>query len=40
MIDTTSLISHRSTDLEQGPELYQTFKDKTDGCTKVVFNLA
>ena len=39
-IDTTSLISHRSTDLEQGPELYQAFKDKKDGCTKVVFNLS
>ncbi|WP_237478784.1 zinc-dependent alcohol dehydrogenase [Lichenibacterium dinghuense] len=39
-IDTTSLISHRSTDLKQGPDLYQKFKDKTDGCTKVVFNLA
>ena len=38
-IDTTSLISHRSTKLEEGPELYKTFKDKKDGCTKVVFNL-
>ncbi len=38
-IDTTSLISHRSTRLEDGPDLYQKFKDKTDGCTKVVFKL-
>ncbi len=36
-VDTTALISHRSTRLEDGPELYQTFKDKKDGCTKVVF---
>ena len=33
--DTTSFISHRGT-LEDGPELYKTFRDKTDGCTKVV----
>ena len=39
-IDTTSLISHRSTTLENGPELYRTFRDKADGCTKVVFNLS
>ena len=39
-IDTTSLISHRSTKLEDGPDLYQAFKDKKDGCTKVVFKLA
>ncbi len=38
-IDTTSLISHRSGSLEDGPSLYKTFKDKTDGCTKVVFHL-
>ena len=38
-VDTTGLISHRSTRLEDGPDLYQTFKDKTDGCTKVVFHL-
>ena len=38
-IDTTSLISHRSTNLEDGPDLYQAFKDKKDGCTKVVFKL-
>ena len=37
-IDTTSVISHRSTDLEQGPELYKIFKEKTDNCTKVVFH--
>ena len=39
-IDTTSLVTHRSTDLTQGPELYKTFRDKKDGCVKVVFNLA
>jgi threonine dehydrogenase-like Zn-dependent dehydrogenase len=39
-IDPTFLITHRSTDLAQGPELYKTFRDKTDGCVKVVFNLA
>ncbi|MEO9790197.1 MAG: glutathione-dependent formaldehyde dehydrogenase, partial [Aurantimonas coralicida] len=33
--DTTSFISHRGT-LEDGPELYKTFRDKTDNCTKVV----
>ena len=37
-IDTASVISHTSTDLEQGPELYKMFKEKTDGCTKVVFH--
>ena len=36
-VDMTSLISHRSTKLEDGPELYKTFRDKKDGCTKVVF---
>ncbi len=39
-IDTASLISHRSGRLEDGPDLYQTFKDKKDGCTKVVFQLS
>ena len=39
-IDTTSLISHRSTNLEDGPDLYKTFRDKKDGCTKVVFKLS
>ena len=39
-VDTTSIISHRSTRLEDGPDLYQTFKDKKDGCTKVVFHPA
>ena len=36
-IDMTSVISHRSTKLEDGPDLYKLFKDKKDGCTKVVF---
>ena len=39
-IDMTSLVSHRSGDLADGPDLYKTFKEKTDGCTKVVFNLS
>ena len=39
-IDTTSLVTHRSTDLADGPELYKTFRDKKDGCVKVVFNLS
>ena len=39
-VDMTSLISHRSTKLEDGPELYKIFKEKTDGCTKVVFHPA
>ena len=37
-IDTTSMITHRSTDLADGPELYKTFRDKQDGCVKVVFH--
>ncbi len=39
-IDTQSLISHRSATLNDGPALYKTFRDKQDGCTKVVFHLA
>ncbi len=38
-IDPTFLITHRSSDLAQGPELYETFRDKKDGCVKVVFSL-
>ncbi len=37
--DMTSMVTHRSTDLEEGPELYKTFRDKKDGCVKVVFSL-
>jgi threonine dehydrogenase-like Zn-dependent dehydrogenase len=37
-VDTTFLITHRSTDLGDGPELYKTFKEKKDGCVKVVFH--
>lgn len=36
-IDPSFIISHRSTSLEDGPELYKAFRDKTDNCTKVVF---
>ena len=38
-IDPTFLITHRSKDLSEGPELYTTFRDKKDGCVKVVFDL-
>lgn len=34
-IDPTFVITHRAT-LDQGPELYKTFRDKKDGCIKVV----
>ena len=39
-IDPTFLITHRSSDLAQGPDLYKTFRDKKDGCVKVVFSLS
>ncbi len=39
-IDPTFMITHRSSNLEQGPELYETFRDKKDGCVKVVFAFA
>ncbi len=38
-IDPTFLISHRSSNLEDGPELYRKFRDKEDKCVKVVFHL-
>ncbi len=38
-IDPSFLITHRSKTLDDGPELYKTFRDKADGCVKVVFNL-
>ena len=38
-VDPAFLITHRSTDLADGPELYKTFRDKKDGCVKVVFHL-
>ncbi|AVO46465.1 zinc-dependent alcohol dehydrogenase [Phreatobacter cathodiphilus] len=34
-IDPSFVITHRGT-LEDGPELYKTFRDKKDGCIKVV----
>ena len=34
-IDPSFVITHRAP-LEQGPELYKTFRDKQDGCIKVV----
>lgn len=37
-IDLTSVITHRTKKLEDGPELYKTFRDKEDGCIKVVIH--
>ena len=34
-IDPSFIITHR-VGLEDGPELYKTFRDKKDGCVKVV----
>jgi threonine dehydrogenase-like Zn-dependent dehydrogenase len=34
-IDPSFVITHRVA-LEDGPEMYQTFRDKEDGCVKVV----
>jgi len=34
-IDPSFVITHRA-HLEQGPQLYKTFRDKQDGCIKVV----
>ena len=37
-IDPSFVITHRAS-LDQGPELYKTFRDKKDGCIKVVLKL-
>jgi threonine dehydrogenase-like Zn-dependent dehydrogenase len=34
-IDPALAITHRAS-LKEGPELYNTFRDKKDGCIKVV----
>ena len=34
-IDPSFVITHRGT-LEDGPELYTTFRDKQDGCIKAI----
>ena len=34
-IDPSFVITH-TVPIEQGPEMYQTFRDKKDGCIKVV----
>ena len=34
-IDPSFVITHTAS-LDQGPELYKTFRDKKDGCIKVV----
>jgi threonine dehydrogenase-like Zn-dependent dehydrogenase len=36
-VDPTVIISHRSRQLSDGPDLYNTFRKKEDGCVKVVF---
>jgi hypothetical protein len=36
-LDPPFLITHRG-GLQQGPELYETFRDKKDRCVKVVLN--
>ncbi len=33
-IDPSFIITHRAS-LEEGPDLYKTFRDKQDGCVKV-----
>ena len=35
-VDPTIIISHRTADLGDGPDLYKTFRAKEDGCVKVV----
>jgi threonine dehydrogenase-like Zn-dependent dehydrogenase len=35
-VDPTMIISHRTADLGDGPDLYKTFRAKDDGCVKVV----
>ena len=37
-VDTTFMITHRSNKLDDGPDLYKTFRDKKGGCVKVVFH--
>jgi threonine dehydrogenase-like Zn-dependent dehydrogenase len=36
-IDPSFVITHKRP-LEEGPDLYKTFRDKEDGCIKVVLN--
>ena len=36
-IDPSFVITHK-VPLEQGPAMYKTFRDKQDGCIKVVLN--
>jgi threonine dehydrogenase-like Zn-dependent dehydrogenase len=35
-IDPSVVITHRASSLEDGPQLYKTFRDREDGCIKVV----
>jgi threonine dehydrogenase-like Zn-dependent dehydrogenase len=36
-IDPSFVITHKAR-LEDGPSLYKTFRDRADGCVKVVLN--
>jgi threonine dehydrogenase-like Zn-dependent dehydrogenase len=38
-VDPARIISHRGS-LESAPKLYELFRDKQDGCTKVMLNPA
>jgi threonine dehydrogenase-like Zn-dependent dehydrogenase len=35
-VDPTAIITHRTADLGDAPDLYKTFRAKDDGCVKVV----
>ena len=35
-VDPAQIISHRTANLEDGPDLYETFRGKRAGCVKVV----
>ena len=35
-VDPARIITHRTAKLEDGPQLYEAFRDKKDGCVKVV----
>lgn len=37
-IDPTAVITHRTATLDEGPDLYHTFRDKKDSCVKVVLH--
>jgi threonine dehydrogenase-like Zn-dependent dehydrogenase len=35
-VDPTLIITHRTANLADGPDLYETFRGKEDGCVKIV----